>query len=359
MKALRLVEGSTDSLVIQEVETPETEVGYALVKIKAAALNRRDYWITKGKYPGIKFDRTLGSDGCGIVEMVGKEADRGWIGKEVLINPNINWGDDERCQSKDYRILGMPDHGTFAEQIVVPIDRLKEKPEHLDYAQSAALPLAGLTAYRAVFTHAEVSKGAVVLISGFGGGVAQFAFQFSVQVGAEVFVTTSSQEKLDKAISLGAKGGVNYQEDGWSKKLLEISGGFTHVIDSAGGDQVNDILKIMKPAGRYVFYGATLGLPKNIDMYRVFYNQIRLQGSTMGNDQEFSDMIDFVSKYKIKPVIDSIIPFSDALSAFERMEKGEQTGKLVLTFENKNQVGRKLQESVSKIKGFIKRVWEK
>lgn len=357
MKALKLVDDSHQKLAIEEHEIPEVEMGYALVKLKAAALNRRDYWITEGKYPGIKPGSTLGSDGCGVVEMVGREADREWVGKEVILNPNINWGDDERHQSKEYRILGMPDDGTFAECIVIPVDRLKEKPEHLTATQAAALPLAGLTAYRAVFTHAEIKEGDTVLISGFGGGVAQLAFQFCVAAKAKVFVTSSNEEKLKKAKELGASGGVIYKDEDWDKQLKELSGGFTHVIDSAGGDQVNKILKIMKRSGRYVFYGASLGLPSNIDMYRIFYNQLRIQGSTMGSDGEFNEMVDFVNTHKINPLVDSVIPFEEAPTAFEKMRDGGQMGKLVLNLEKNSQ--NKIQESVSKIKSFIKGMWNK
>ncbi|MGB0524953.1 MAG: quinone oxidoreductase family protein [Flammeovirgaceae bacterium] len=357
MKSLRLDVENLNLLVFKEQEVPELTEGMALVKVQAAALNRRDFWIREGKYPGIKPDITLGSDGCGIVEVVADEEHKEWINKEVIINPNINWGDVEEHQSQDYRILGMPDDGTFAEYIIVGIDRLSEKPKHLDVYQAAALPLAGLTAYRAVFTHAAVKKDDVVLVSGFGGGVAQFAFQFCVAVGAQVYVTTSSESKLKKAKELGAINGVNYKTENWHKTLKEMSGGFTHVVDSAGGDQVNTIIKTMRPAGRYVFYGASLGLPKNIDLYRVFYNQIRIQGTTMGSDKEFGAMIDFVNEHKIFPIVDSVIPFENALKAFEKMKKGEQMGKIVLSIARPVQGGNKLQESVSKIKDFFKGMW--
>lgn len=360
MKAFQLIkEEEARQLVCQEVEMPEVGTGQVLIKLSAAALNRRDFWICEGKYPGIKEEITLGSDGCGVIEAIGEEVEETWVGKQVIINPNINWGEDERVQGADYRILGMPDHGTFGEYIVVNVDRLLVKPEHLDEHQAAALPLAGLTAYRAVFTHAEIQEGDQVLISGFGGGVAQFAFQYSLALGAKVFVTTGHADKLAKAIKMGAAGGVNYREEGWEKELKELSGGFTQVIDSAGGDQVNKIIKLMKPAGRYVFYGASLGLPENIDLYRVFYNQLRIQGTTMGSDQEFSQMVDFVTANKIIPLVDAIIPFEEAQTAFDKMREGSQLGKIVLSFAEKEVATNKLQSSVSKVKNFIKGIWKK
>lgn len=359
MKTLKLVGDSTNPLAIIEEEIPIVPVGCALVKIEAAALNRRDYWICEGKYPGIKENITLGSDACGIVEKVEGEEGQTWIGKEVLINPNINWGTDEKHQAKDYSILGMPDNGTFAEYIVVGIDRLVEKPSHLKAKEAGALPLAGLTAYRAVRTQGEIGENDVVLISGFGGGVAQFAFQFCIALGAKVFVTTSNAEKLKKAKDLGATNGVNYKEENWDKQLKEMAGGFSHIIDSAGGDQVNTLLKLMKPAGRYVFYGASLGLPSNIDMYRIFYNQLRIQGTTMGSDSEFTEMVNFVNEHNIIPIVDSVIPFEKALTAFEKMKNGTQMGKLVLTFEDGQKESSKLEKSVTQLKSFVKGLFKK
>ena len=359
MKALIVVNDNENPLVLESVDVPETEVGYALIKLSAVALNRRDFWISKGKYPNIQFDRVLGSDGCGEVIMVGKESDRNWIGKEVIINPNNDWGDSSLSQSKEYHILGMPTNGTFAEYISVKMDRIHEKPAHLNFQQAAALPLAGLTAYRAVFTQSEIDENSTVLISGFGGGVAQFAFQFSLAIGAKVFVTSGKDEKINLAKQMGALGGVNYKNEGWEKELKNMSGGFTHVIDSAGGDQVNKFIKMILPGGRYVFYGASLGLPKEIDFYRVFYNQIRIQGSTMGSDDEFKAMLNFVEQNKIEPIIDSIIPFEKILEAFDKMGKGEQTGKLVVSMENANQVGAKFQKSMNKVKSFFQGIWSK
>ena len=358
MQALQLQDSNSERLVISDVDKPEAEIGKALVKLKAVALNHRDQWIREGKYPGIKFGATLGSDGSGVVESVGSTEDEHWVGKEVIINPNINWGDNPAHQSAAYRILGNPDDGTFAEFIAIDIDRLAEKPKSLNFEEAAALPLAGLTAYRASFTHAEITANDVVLISGFGGGVAQFAFQFALAVGAKVFVTSGDDAKLQKAQKLGASGGANYRNEGWNKELMKASGGFTRIIDSAGGNQMNQLVKMLLPTGRLVFYGATLGLPSNLDLYRMFFNQIRIQGSTMGNDEEFKAMIAFVEKHNIKPILDSVLPFADAISAFDRMQAGKQLGKIVLRF-GKPEKGSKIQDSVNKVKDFFSGLWNK
>uniref|UniRef100_UPI0040477763 quinone oxidoreductase family protein n=1 Tax=Roseivirga sp. TaxID=1964215 RepID=UPI0040477763 len=330
MKALVLTDNPEEKLQFHEIDKPSPQKGQVLVQLKAAALNRRDQWIREGKYPNIQFDTILGSDGAGIIEAIGEGVAEDLIGKEVIINPNVNWGEDPKVQSKSYSIIGMPKHGTFAEYITVDANKVFEKPQHLNWTEAAALPLGGITAFRAAFTHGQVSEGKNILISGVGGGVAQFAFLFAVAVKANVYVTSGDQEKIDTCLNLGAKVGFNYKTEGWQKEALKSSGGFDVVIDSAGGNQINDFIKMTKPGGKIVFYGATNGMPAHLDMFRLFWNQITLQGSTMGNDVEFADMVDFINLYKIKPIIDSVRPFSEAISAFDEMKRGGTFGKLVL-----------------------------
>lgn len=327
MKALVLA--GPGQIELREVPKPSPTKGQALVRIKAAALNRRDDWIREGKYPNIRFGIIMGSDGAGVVEAVGDEADEPWIGQEVVINPNIDWGPDVDVQSSKYTILGMPVNGTFAEYIVVPVDRLHHKPFHLDFLQAAALPMGALTAFRALFRKGELQSGQNILISGFGGGVAQFAFLFAQAIGANVYVTSGSSEKLEKALKLGAKGAYNYRKESTYPDLWKTKGGFDLVIDSAGGDQLNNFIKILRPKGKIVIYGATNGLPARLDLYRMFWNQLSIIGSTMGNDHEFSEMISFVSKNQIRPIIDSIRPFSKIVDSFPDITRPNKAGKIV------------------------------
>jgi zinc-binding alcohol dehydrogenase/oxidoreductase len=327
MKALVLV--GAGQIELKEVSKPELSSGKALVRIKAAALNRRDDWIRQGKYPKIRFGVTMGSDGAGIVEEVFDPENNAWVGKQVVINPNIEWGPDPEVQSKNYTILGMPVNGTFAEHLLVNVDRLQVKPAHLDFLQSAALPLGGLTAFRALFKRGKLAAGQNVLISGFGGGVAQFAFLMAKAAGAQVYITSGSDEKIIRALKMGAKGAYNYKKESNYSDLWRTKGGFDLVIDSAGGDQINNFIKILKPRGRIVFYGATNGLPSKIDLYRMFWNQLSLLGSTMGNDLEFKEMIDFISNYQIRPVIDSIRPFSRIVESFRDITQPNKVGKIV------------------------------
>jgi NADPH:quinone reductase-like Zn-dependent oxidoreductase len=224
----------------------------------------------------------------------------------------------------------MPIHGTFAEYIVVNVDRIQHKPSHLDHRQAAALPLGGLTSYRALFRKGGLKAGQNVLISGFGGGVAQLAFLFALAAGANVYVNTSSEEKLEKAIKLGAKGGYNYKKENTFRDLWKTKGGFDLILDSAGGDNINAFIKILKPSGKLVFYGASTGLPSGVDLYRMFWRQLSMQGSTMGNDEEFVHMIQFVNKHKILPLVDSIRPFDKIVSAFDDIGGTKRLGKIVV-----------------------------
>ena len=291
----------------------------AAVQLKAAALNHRDLYITQGLYPGIRAPVVLGSDGSGLL---GERA--------VIINPNINWGDNPAFPSKDYQILGMPSHGTFAEQVMVPEDRLADKPAHLNFQEAAALPLGGLTAYRVLFSKCQLKKGEKVLISGVGGGVALMACQFAIAAGAEVYVTSSSDEKIIAAIKMGAKGGMNYKNDAWHKGLANQAGGFDVIIDSAGGSGFAQLVKLCLPGARIGLYGGTKGAWQDVSPQIIFWRQISIYGSSMGNDDEFKAMIDFVARHQIKPVIDSVYTLEKGNDALERMNQSLQFGKIVL-----------------------------
>jgi NADPH:quinone reductase-like Zn-dependent oxidoreductase len=329
MKALVL---TTEDIVIQDIAKPTPKQGEVLVKVRYAALNRRDQWARVGLYPGMTYNCVLGSDACGIVESLGENVDNTWLGKEVIINPNQNWGNDPRHPQKNYTILGMPTNGVFAEYIAIPADRLHEKPAYLSASEAAAVPLAALTAYRACFYKGQIKAGDNVLVTGIGGGVAQFAAQFAVAVGANVWVTSGSDEKIQTMLQYGIKGGVNYKQTDWHKELLKMTEGFDVIIDSAGGNDFNLLLKTLKMSATLVFYGATLGSVK-LDMPRVFFGQYTIKGTTMGNDQEFAEMLKFISKHQIHPIIDSIRPFNQIIEAFNAMRDGQIFGKVVIALE--------------------------
>ncbi|MEQ9404939.1 MAG: zinc-binding dehydrogenase [Cyclobacteriaceae bacterium] len=328
MKAITITDQS-EPVQLTELDRPFTVDGQCLVRVKAAALNRRDQWIREGMYPGIRFGCVLGSDACGVVE----EGPEEWRGKEVIINPNVNWGSDPEVQGTDYSVLGMPTDGTLAEFMVVATDRLHLKPEHLSTEEAAALPLAGLTAYRAAINKGQSAEGRKILITGAGGGVSQLAIVFALASGAETYVTSGSEQKIEKCIAMGVKAGFNYKDESWFKEAGK-AGGFDAIIDSAGGNQLNSYLKIVKPAGRIVMYGSTTGYPEKLDVFRLFWSQVQIMGSTMGNDNEFAEMVQFVNTHKIKPAIDQVFELNQYLDAFDRFKSPDHFGKIVLRIKN-------------------------
>lgn len=329
MKAITLLNIKEPLQYIQAQKPILENANEVIVKIQAAAINHRDVYITQGLYAGIQTPAILGSDGIGIVVEAGINAQE-FLHKEVIINPNCDWGNDDRVQSANYKVLGMPTQGTMAEFIKVNKDRLAIKPAHLSIEQAAALPLAGLTAYRALISRAKAQQGERVLISGVGGGVALNAMQFAIALGMEVWVTSGKEEKIEKAIALGAKGGVNYKTTAWHKELVtKAKGGFDVIIDSAGGDGFALFMDIANPAARIAFYGGTLG-KSTFSPQRVFWKQIDILGCTMGNDKEFSQMVALVDKYKIQPIVDSCYSMQQAQEAFDYLDSGQQFGKVIL-----------------------------
>jgi zinc-binding alcohol dehydrogenase/oxidoreductase len=327
MKALVLNE---NTFQVETIPQPTITENQVLIQLKYAALNHRDQWIREGQYAKIQLPAILGSDGCGEVIAVANDNDKKWIGKSVIINPNINWGDNNGFQQKDYQILGMPSQGTIAEYIAVPSDRIHEKPKHLTDEQAAALPLAGLTAYNALFNKGKAEKGMNILISGVGGGVAQFAFLYAVAIGAQVYITSSKNEVINACLQLGAKAGANYKEENAIKNLAKSIGGFDIIIDSACGNGMNELIATLKPTGKFVFYGATKGLPKDLNMRQIFWNHLQIVGSTMGSDADFIKMIQLCNDYQINPIIDKVFSIDNAVAAFDRMKNGDQFGKIIV-----------------------------
>ncbi len=337
MKAIQLINKS-QPLQLVDVPTPVAGAGEVLVHIRAAALNHRDVFIQQGLYPGIQLPVIPGSDGAGVVADVGAGVDPVWRGQSVIINPALNWGSNPAFYGPDFQILGMPTNGTFAEYTVVPVQNVYPKPAHLSFEQAAALPLAGLTAWRALMSRTKLrtdQEPERVLITGIGGGAALFALQFAVAAGAEVWVTSGSDEKLARARDMGATGVVNYREPEWAKTLMHQTGGgktgyFDVIIDSAGGPGFAKLIDVAAPGGRIAFFGGTTGNITDVVPSKVFFKQLNIFGSTMGSDAEFDAMTQFVSDNALVPVVDNVFSLADAEQALRRMDAGKQFGKIVL-----------------------------
>lgn len=331
MKAMMLREtGGPNLLKLEDIETPLPDSKEVIVQLKAAALNRRDLMIVHGRYPGIKLPAIPGSDGAGQVVAVGAEVDNVLIGDEVIINPGMNWGSDANKKNEEFTILGVPANGTYAQYVKVPAENIYSKPSHLSWEEAAALPLAGLTAYRALITKGKVKKGETVLIPGVGGGVATYLVQFAAALGAKVYVTSSKDEKIEKAKKLGATGGVNYSSDSWVKELEELTGGIDLSIDSIGGEVFKSLVSLGNIGSRIVSFGATRGPVPNLLLPSMTVKEISVIGSTMGSSMDFADMVKFVKEHEIHPILDSIYPHEQAAEALFRMEKGQNFGEIVL-----------------------------
>lgn len=334
MQAIVLREiGGPERLVLETAADPAPGPGEAVVRLRAAALNHRDAWIRQGQYAGIKLPIILGSDGSGEVTAVGEGVDRAWPGTAVVINPSLEWGPDSRAQGPSFRILGLPDHGTYAELVKVPAANLYRKPASLSWEAAAAVPLAGLTAYRALVTRARLQPGETVLVTGVGGGVATFALLFALHLGARVVVTSGSDAKIARARELGAAGGANYRLDGWGQAIARLTdGGPDVIVDSAGRGTFPTLLEVVRPGGRIVTFGATTGSASTVEVRRIFWKQVDVLGSTMGTPEEFSSMLALFDR-GLEPVIDRTFPLDAAADAHRRMDQADQFGKLVLTLQ--------------------------
>ncbi|SEM45165.1 NADPH:quinone reductase [bacterium A37T11] len=333
MKAI-VLDGVHKPFQIKDVKKPTLAANEVLVRVKAVALNRRDWWIQQGQYAGLKFPLIPGSDGTGIVEAVGSPSEERWLGQEVMIYPANDWGDSELAQDKDFTILGLPDSGTFAELVKVKVHNLFILPYHLSFEEAAAFPLAGLTAYRALFCRAKLKKGERLLINGIGGGVATFALQWALHMGIDVYVTSSKKEKIKRALDMGAKDGVLYTDPDWVKQLRQKGfAGFDVIFDSALGDSFPDLLDLAISGGRIVFCGGTAGNLPPLNGRKIFWKQLSILGTTMGSPKDFKEMMDFVNHHKVKPVVDSVYPIALTEKAIQKMATSDQFGKIVLRAE--------------------------
>ena len=328
MKALVLEDDK--SLKLKEVPMPKIASNEVLVSIKASALNHRELWIQKGLYPGMALPCILGADGAGVVVQRGADVDEQWLDKEVIIYPAYDWGDNEITPTRQFRVLGMPDPGTICEFINVPITSIATKPSYLTWSEAAAVPVAGLTAWRALVRHGNIVNNSSVLITGIGGGVAQAGLGLCKAFGAKVYVTSSSQEKIKLAIAQGALGGVNYKDDDWHAQLKELSGGIDIVLDSSPSPILDSYFKFMNYGGRIVAYGST-GAPKTtISISKFFLRHIQFIGTAMGSPQEFNDLLAFMDKHQIKPKIHSEFSFENSIGAIDALREGKQVGKIVI-----------------------------
>lgn len=316
-----------NGLHLSDMEEPKAGKGEVVVKIAYAGLNRRDLYIPNRR--GEKPDRALilGSDASGIIESIGEGVQSLAVGDEVIVNPSLRWEQNTPAPPAEFDILGMPDHGTFAEKVVIHAAQLEKKPAYLSMEEASVIALSGMTGYRALFTRGALQAGQTVLIPGAGSGVATFLIQFAKKAGARVIVTSRSKVKRDKALELGADLAIDTVGD-WGQELAEET--IDLIIDSVGRATFQKSIKVLKKGGCMVIFGATTEDTAELDLRTFFYSQQDLRGSTMASKEELQDMLAFMAEHKIHPVVDGSMRLEDAASAFQKLEDNHQFGKITL-----------------------------
>jgi NADPH:quinone reductase-like Zn-dependent oxidoreductase len=337
MRAVRLHEigGPQNLRVDDDVAVPQPAAGEVLVRIRAAAFNHRDVFITQGRYPGITLPVIPGSDGAGEVAALGDGVTHLKAGDEVVIDPMLDWGSDPHVWDPNASsIVGMPHPGTFAQYVAVPAHNVHAKPRSLTMEEAAAIPLAGLTAYRATFTRGALKPGETVLITGVGGGVQTFVLLFAKQtgIGARAVVTSGSDEKLARARELGADVTLNYKTTPDWPKQARAAGPIDLFVDSTGGETLAKGITAVRPGGRVAIYGGTTG-DATIRPWDVFWKHLTILGTSMGSPDDFKGMLSLFETGGLTPVVDRVFAMDDVVAAAERMAAADQFGKIVLRID--------------------------
>jgi NADPH:quinone reductase-like Zn-dependent oxidoreductase len=341
MQALTLTDvGGLERLVLQEVPAPALGSPHDVrVRTRCAALNRVDLFVAGGlpDLP-ITFPHVVGSDGAGVVESVGAEVTHVRPGDRVMLNPGVSCGRCAACLEgeeplcPDYAILGEHRPGTAAELVVVPAANVAPVPAEMCWSQAAAFSLATLTAWRMLSGRAGLRAGETVLVWGVGGGVGMAALQIGVLLGARVIVTSGSDAKLAVARGIGAAVTLNHGTDDVVAAVKHETGGrgADVVVDSVGERTWELSLRVVRRGGRVVVCGATTGPRAGFDLRRLFWRQWSILGSTMGSRREYAEIVRLAHQGRLWPVVDQVVPLARGAEAYARMQRSEQTGKLVI-----------------------------
>jgi zinc-binding alcohol dehydrogenase/oxidoreductase len=321
VKAVRIHDdGGPEVLRYEDAPDPVPGTGQVLIELRAASLNHLDVWIRKG-LPSVPKPRILGADGAGVV----LSGDGFAPGDRVVINPGHDLGNGR------ISVVGEHSDGTHAELIAVPRSQVYRLPDEIDFETAAAFPLVFETAYRMLATKAQVQAGEWVLVWGIGGGVATAVLAIAKALGAHVIATSSSEDKLARARELGADATFDHDTDDVVAGVKEVSDGGAHVVvDNVGEATWKRSLDAARPNGRVCVCGATSGPNPPANLHRIWWKQLTIFGSTMGSQADFEAVYDLVVSGRAVPLIDSVLPLADAAAAHERLEAGDQLGKIVL-----------------------------
>jgi NADPH:quinone reductase-like Zn-dependent oxidoreductase len=326
VRAVRIHEdGGPDVLMLEEAPDPVAGPGDVLVRLRASALNHLDIWIRKG-LPSVPKPRILGADGAGVVETLGEGVSGFEPGERVVLNPGIEAGGGR------IHVIGEHGDGTNAELIAVPATNVHPIPDGLSFEEAAAFPLVFETAYRMLVTRAGLREGEWVLAWGIGGGVSTATLAIGKALGAKVIVTSSSEAKLERARELGADATVNHATGDVKEAVKEATGGrgADIVVESVGEATWATSLQVAAPGGRITVCGATSGPNPPAALHRVWWKQLSILGSTMGTGEDFAGAYELVASGRARPVVDTVLPLEEIRAAHERLEAGEQLGKIVL-----------------------------
>ena len=308
-----------------EFPDPVARPGWATVKLHASALNWHDVLVRQGRYRS-PLPHIIGADGAGV---------RTDTGEHVVVLPSLNWGNRDEAPGSGWEILGDYTPGTYAELVSVPAECLAPKPRGLSWAEAAALPLVGLTTYRAWFVRGRLQEGESMLVIGAGGGIATMAIALAVAAGASIAVTSSSTDTLERAVSAGATGGVLHSEQEWPEHARALSpdnAGFDLILDPVG--RWSESVRALKPGGRLVVLGANAAQTAQMDIRGFYFGQFDLLGTTMGSSRDFAGLLNMIDRCSVRaPVIDREFPLDRAAEAHEYLERGRTFGKCVLTHD--------------------------
>jgi NADPH:quinone reductase-like Zn-dependent oxidoreductase len=317
--------GAAEVLRPGEFSAPADRQGWVTIALRASALNWHDVLVRQGRYRS-PLPHIIGADGAGV---------RTDTGEHVVVLPSLNWGESDEAPSRRWEILGDHTPGTYAELVSVPADCLAAKPAGFSWPEAAALPLVGVTTYRALFVRGRLRAGESMLVVGAGGGIATMAISLAVAAGAAITVTSSSSDTIERAVSAGARGGVLHSEMEWPEQARAMSpnkAGFDLVLDPVG--RWSESVRALRPGGRLVVLGANAAETAPMDIRSFYFGQFDLLGTTMGSSRDFAGLLNMIDRCSVRPpVIDREFPLDRAAEAHQHLERGRTFGKCVLTHD--------------------------
>ncbi|MBL1216491.1 MAG: alcohol dehydrogenase [Planctomycetes bacterium] len=311
--------------------------GEVVLRCEASALNHLDLWVGRG-IPGteLKYPRVAGSDACAIVEEIGEGVHPSWKGRRVIFNAAMQKPDialpGVRPVQPDIEMRGEQKNGTLCERFVCPLSQVTEVGDQMDPIEAAAFGLTFLTAWRCLVTRAQLRSGMLVLITGIGGGVATAGLKIAHHFGCQVIVTSTHAEKIERAKTLGAIDGILDEGQTWCDQIRQMTNkrGVDIVLDSIGAATYLNCIRSLARGGTLVTPGCTSGANPETDLLRIFWLQLNILGSTMGDAREFDEVTSLYRTGVLRPVIDSVHNAEDGVKAYERLESGQQFGKVVV-----------------------------